>query len=122
MLQHEFSGSRGGMATGGGWFAITAGMKPCQRCGYGPAIACLPGALYECICATCARLGGCSEEIIAEGVSAHSPLAPGPQLAHSELLPAHVPGPLVPGVRVMNTHILPSLQPVRMSISCGRRR
>jgi hypothetical protein len=29
----------------------------------------------------------------------------GPQLAHSELLPAHVPGPLVPGVRVMNTDI-----------------
>jgi hypothetical protein len=71
MLQHEFPGSRGGMATGGGWFALTAGTKPCQRCGYGPAIACLPGALYECICATCARLGGCSEEIIAKGVSAH---------------------------------------------------
>jgi hypothetical protein len=75
MLQHEFPGSRGGIATGGGWFALTAGTKPCQRCGYGPAIACLPGALYACICATCARLGGCSEEIIAEGVSAHSPLA-----------------------------------------------
>jgi hypothetical protein len=75
MLQNKFPGSRGGMATGGGWFALAAGTKPCQRCGYGPAVACLPGALYECICATCARLGGCSDEIIAEGVFAHSPLA-----------------------------------------------
>jgi hypothetical protein len=75
MLQNEFPGSRGAMATRGGWYALAAETKPCQRCGDGPAIACLPGAPYQCVCTACARLGGWSEKIIAEGLSAHSPLA-----------------------------------------------
>ena len=47
--------------------------QACQRCSGGPAIAYLPAALFSRTCATCARLGGCPESIIREGLSAQGP-------------------------------------------------
>jgi hypothetical protein len=61
--------ARDGMIARAGWSALAAEKEPCQRCGGQPVVACLPGARFARTCATCARLGGCPEELIAESLS-----------------------------------------------------
>jgi hypothetical protein len=87
---NEFSGpARGSIALGPGWSALPGGTDPCQRCGAQPAVAFLAGALFARTCAMCARLGGCPEKVVEEGVSAHGPLARIHGLTSGRMGPGH---------------------------------